>query len=104
VVDLKVREAGFLGVAEVLGRLDLAGAKIVEYPATLEVRLFGWSKMKILRTIAGHLRLLSRLLVIRIARRKGPSPNAPLASQLLAESTLKTGYQPTSVGTQKYRT
>ena len=74
VVDLKVREGGFLGVAEVLGRLDLAGAKIVEYPATLEVRLFGWSKMKILGTIAGHLRLLSRLLVMRIAHRGGASP------------------------------
>jgi hypothetical protein len=104
VVDLKVREAGFLGVAEVLGRLDLAGAKIVEYPATLEVRLFGWSKMKILRTIAGHLRLLSRLLVIRMVNRKGTSPAVPMTGQLLAETTLKTGYQPTSVGTQKYRT
>lgn len=104
VVDLKVREGGFLGVAEVLGRLDLGGAKIVEYPATLEVRLFGWSKMKILGTIAGHLRLLSRLLVMRVFHRGSGSPQGPVGRKLLAETSIKTGYQSTSVGTQKIRT
>ena len=103
VVDLKVKEGGFLGVTEVLGRLDLGGAKIVEYPATLEVRLFGWSKMKILGTIAGHLRLLSRLLVMRIAHRGGSIPRGPVGGKLL-EASLETGYPPGSVGTQKYRT
>jgi glycosyltransferase involved in cell wall biosynthesis len=104
VVDLKVREGGFLGVAEVLGRLDLSGAKIVEYPATLEVRLFGWSKMKILRTIAGHLRLLSRLLLMRITHRNDAPPNDPIGRKILGEGALKSGYQPTSAGTTKYRT
>ena len=61
VVDLDLRENGFLGVAEMLGKLDLRGGKIVEYPATLEVRLFGFSKMKTARTIFGHLQLLSHL-------------------------------------------
>jgi polysaccharide deacetylase family protein (PEP-CTERM system associated) len=103
VVDLEVREGGFLGVAEVLGRLDLAGAKIVEYPATLEVRLFGWSKMKILGTIAGHLVLLSRLLVMRIANRGGSKPRESIGRPLLAEASIKAGYQPTSAGTRKYR-
>jgi polysaccharide deacetylase family protein (PEP-CTERM system associated) len=63
--DLRLREPGFLGVAEMLGRLDLRGARIVEHPATLEVRLFGQSKMKVARTVLGHLRLLSRLFVMR---------------------------------------
>ena len=67
VADLNVKENGFLGVAEILGRLDLRGAKIVEHPAMLEVRLFGWSKMKVARTILGHLKLLSRLLAMRIS-------------------------------------
>ena len=66
VVDLRLREAGFLGVAEILGRLDLRGERIVEYPATLEVRLFGQSKMKVLKTIVGHLQLLTRLLALRV--------------------------------------
>jgi hypothetical protein len=65
VADLPLKEGGFLGVAELLGRLDLKGSTIREYPATLEVRLLGSSKMKILRTILGHLKLLSRLAYLR---------------------------------------
>ncbi|MDT4966995.1 MAG: hypothetical protein QOJ64_1732 [Acidobacteriota bacterium] len=65
-VDLRLRETGFLGVAETLGRLDLGGAVIAEYPTTLEVRLFGRSKMKVIRTIGGHLRLLARLTALRL--------------------------------------
>jgi polysaccharide deacetylase family protein (PEP-CTERM system associated) len=61
VVNLPIEEKSFLGVAEMLGRLDLSGGKIVEYPAVLEVRLFGFSKMKTARTIFGHLKLLSKL-------------------------------------------
>ena len=104
VVDLKVKEGGFLGVAEVLGRLDLSGANIVEYPATLEVRLFGWSKMKILGTIVGHMRLLSRLLAMRLMHRGGASPPGPVGRKLLSETSLKAGYQPSHAGTHKYRT
>jgi len=66
VVDLDLREKGFLGVAEMLGKLDLRGGKIVEYPAVLEVRLFGFSKMKTARTIFGHLKLLSHLSKERV--------------------------------------
>jgi len=64
-VDLPVEEKGFLGVAEMLGRLDLKGGKIIEYPAVLEVRLFGFSKMKTARTVLGHLKLLSKLAKMR---------------------------------------
>ena len=60
-INLNVEEKGFLGVAEMLGRLDLGGGKIIEYPSVLEVRLFGFSKMKTARTIFGHLKLLSKL-------------------------------------------
>ena len=66
VVDLPIEEKGFLGVAEMLGRLDLKGGKIIEYPAVLEVRLFGFSKMKTARTIFGHLKLLSKLSKLRV--------------------------------------
>jgi len=71
VADLTVREGGFLGVAEMLGTMDLKGARISEYPATLEVRLLGRSKMKVCRTILGHLGLLARLLSIRLFRLQG---------------------------------
>ena len=69
---LRLEERGFLGVAELLGKLSLAGARIVEYPTTLDVRIFGESKMKTCRTIVGHLRLLCRLAAERI-RRCSPS-------------------------------
>jgi hypothetical protein len=44
----------------------LKGGKIIEFPAVLEVRLFGFSKMKTARTIFGHLKLLSRLSKMRL--------------------------------------
>ncbi len=70
-VDLEFQEKGFLGVAEMLGQLDLNGGKIVEHPSVLEVRLFGISKMKTVRTIFGHLKLLSRLSKKRWFRKSG---------------------------------
>ncbi len=66
VVDLELKEKGFLGVAELLGKLNLNGGRIIEYPAILEVRLFGFSKMKTARTIFGHLKLLSDLSKERV--------------------------------------
>jgi len=65
IVKLDVKETGFLGVTELLGKLDLQGSKIVECPTTLEVRLLGESKMKTARTIAGHFYLLGVFLAAR---------------------------------------
>jgi len=65
-VDITVERGGFFGVAEMLGRLDLAGRRIVECPAALEARMLGRSKMKVLRTIAGHLSLLAHLVRLRV--------------------------------------
>ena len=65
VQDLSIREGGFLGVAEMLGVLDLQGKRIVEQPAVLEVRLLGHSKMKLLHTIRGHIHLLCRMAAAR---------------------------------------
>ena len=84
---LRVRLDGgdFLGIAEFLGRLDLAGMVIAEFPTTLEVRLLGRSKMKILRTIGGHLRLLVRLAYLRLSGRGaslGPPPTRDRGSPL----------------------
>jgi hypothetical protein len=67
---VQLDNSGFLGVAEMLGKLDLGGSKIAEYPTTLEVRMIGRSKMKVLRTIAGHLGLLARLAFQRLASRR----------------------------------
>ena len=61
VEPLELDNGGFLGVAETLVRLRLAGGRVVEHPAMLESRLLGVSKMKTLRTIRAHLGLLARL-------------------------------------------
>jgi polysaccharide deacetylase family protein (PEP-CTERM system associated) len=71
VLRVSVERGGFLGIAELLGRVLLAGGRVTEYPATLEVRIFGRSKMKLARTIVGHLGLLARLTALRLAARGG---------------------------------
>jgi polysaccharide deacetylase family protein (PEP-CTERM system associated) len=60
-LDLDLKHGGFLGVAEMLIETKRRGRRVVEVPATLESRLLGESKMKIVRTIGGHLGLLRRL-------------------------------------------
>ena len=65
-LQVGVRNTDFLGIAELLGRLDLAGGTIVEFPATLQVRMLGRSKMRVLETILGHLGLLVRLTAVRM--------------------------------------
>jgi glycosyltransferase involved in cell wall biosynthesis len=65
VVDLELRHGGFQGVAELLVLLALRGGTIVEQPAVLSVRRHGKSKMRLLRTIFGHLGLLIRTCRLR---------------------------------------
>ena len=58
---IEIKEDHFLGIAELTCRLIQRGSKIVEFPATLSVRIFGISKMKTMKTIFGHLGLLWRM-------------------------------------------
>ena len=62
---LTIRHENYLGIAEILARLDQKGARIVESPATLEARILGHSKMKIVKTSIGHIGLLGELLLAR---------------------------------------
>lgn len=61
ILDLPLTEDGFLGTAELAAQLVLRERVITEHPATLEVRLFGQSKMQTVRAILSHLRLLTRI-------------------------------------------
>ena len=69
VLELDVLEPGFLGIAEMIGKLDLRGGTVVEYPTTLESRMLGRSKMKTVQTIVGHLGLMGRLAWLRLSQR-----------------------------------
>ena len=71
ILDLPLFESGFLGTAELAAQLSLHKRKIVEHPAVLEVRLFGASKMKTVRTIFSHLRLLGRVACTRFGLNSG---------------------------------
>jgi len=66
VLKLSLHSNGFLGVAELIGVMDLQGSVIVECPAVLRARSQGRSKMKIVPILAGHLYLLCRLLTVRV--------------------------------------
>jgi glycosyltransferase involved in cell wall biosynthesis len=70
-IDLDLAHTGFLGVAEMLIETKRRGRRVIEVPATLESRLLGESKMKIVRTIGGHLGLLRRLA---LSRSRTPPP------------------------------
>ena len=66
VAGINLTHGRFLGIAELLGRVDLTGGTIVEYPTTLEVRVLGRSKMKTVRTVVGHLGLMAKLARARL--------------------------------------
>lgn len=65
VEDIVLRDDRFVGITELLSRIDAGGGRIVECPAIMEVRLLGTSKMKTLKTIQGHLGHLWRLIIDR---------------------------------------
>jgi dolichol-phosphate mannosyltransferase len=68
VAPLELRDEGFTGVAEILALVDQRGGRIVEVPAILDVRKYGESKMKVFRTVRGHVRLLARLWALKLTR------------------------------------
>lgn len=70
---LDVRRDDFTGVTEMLARLDLGGATIVEHPVSLDPRVFGRSRLAIVRGVLGHLGLLAELTWLRTRRRAAPA-------------------------------
>ncbi|MCA8964769.1 MAG: glycosyltransferase family 2 protein [Planctomycetes bacterium] len=66
VVDLPLVHERFLGTAELLVRVLRRGGCVVEHPCVLATRRFGQSKLKIGRTILGHVRLLWQVLTRQI--------------------------------------
>jgi glycosyltransferase involved in cell wall biosynthesis len=81
IVNLELKQNGFLGIAELIGKLDLQGSRIVECPAKLRGRVSGVSKMKTTRVVTGHLYLLGQLLVHRGRRRFFRTADLPTTSE-----------------------
>lgn len=61
VIDLEPINAGYVGVAELMWRLDRQGSKIAECPAILRSRVAGQSKMRVFRATMRHLSLVSKI-------------------------------------------
>jgi polysaccharide deacetylase family protein (PEP-CTERM system associated) len=74
VLGLDLRDPGYLGIVELVGKLDLAGRTVVEYPTRLEARLLGRSKMKIGRNVVRHLGQLARFAALRLFHRTPLTP------------------------------
>jgi hypothetical protein len=69
VLAVTTRRAGFVGVTEMLARLEASGSTIVEHPVTLEARIFGRPKLQLARSLVGHAGLLMELAWRRV---RGP--------------------------------
>lgn len=76
VVSLPLNDTGFVGITEMLWRLDQSGCRVVEAPATLTRRRFGVSKMNVLRSSLAHLRLMSTIVKYNLTGNKRPHANA----------------------------
>ncbi|MDJ0975566.1 MAG: glycosyltransferase family 2 protein [Planctomycetota bacterium] len=67
---LRFQSDGFPAAAEMLGRLLLAGARVVEVPSALSARTEGQSKMRVVRATLGHVGNLWRLFWARLFGRR----------------------------------
>jgi len=63
--DMRLSNYGFCGVTEILVRLDMSGAKFVEFPAVLGTREFGESKINTVRTIFDHLIMVGKVILAK---------------------------------------
>jgi len=62
VAHIDLKHGDYIGIVELLARVDMQGGKIIEFPTTLQSRLLGHSKMKVLKTIGGHIKFLLEII------------------------------------------
>ncbi len=90
VLSVPMAYGDYRGIAEWLIRIDLAGGRIVEYPTVLHARVLGTSKMKVVRSILGHLQLMLNMLRLRFGARdrlaRASSVDAPASQWPAADS------------------
>jgi dolichol-phosphate mannosyltransferase len=93
--QISVENQGFVGIPELLWKVELAGGRIVECPATLTVRTAGQSKMRIARVTLAHLKLLSRIAWQRLfGKANATSSDAPRFSSLSSSATSDVAESP----------
>ena len=65
VAHIDLQHHDYIGIVELLAKVDMSGGTIVEFPTTLYSRLLGYSKMKVLKTIAGHVKFLLEIISMK---------------------------------------
>lgn len=65
VLEIKLQEEGFVGIAEMLWQTVRLGGRIEEVPVRLTGRRVGYSKMRTLPVILAHLKLMARIVTDR---------------------------------------
>lgn len=70
VQDIELQCPGFVGVAELLWKVEANGHRIKEVPAILTARTVGASKLSVFKATLGHLALMNRMLVARLRNRR----------------------------------
>lgn len=72
ILNLRYKYGDFRGILELIAMADIAGLTIVEHPTTLQCRIYGHSKMKIFKTILGHLKVICEVRDHNRKRSIGP--------------------------------
>jgi dolichol-phosphate mannosyltransferase len=75
---ITISQPGFLGLVETLVEAILSGYKVVEYPTQLSSRVYGQSKLRVVRVIWSHLKYISKLIV---RRSRGQTKNRSTGSK-----------------------
>lgn len=78
---------GFVSAAEILLAAGRQGYRVTEVPMVLRARSIGRSKMKVLRTIVSHLRMLNAF----VAGKSGPPSRKPPQSEQQLSQAKQTG-------------
>lgn len=63
VKDIKIETDRFISTSEILMKAILKGYKVKEFPDILEARKAGASKLKVIKTIFGHLSFILKLII-----------------------------------------
>lgn len=69
-LDIDLKDGGFVGVAEMLWQVRRSGGMIAEVPARLTTRRIGVSKMKTIPVIIAHVKLMLRIASDRLFRHR----------------------------------
>ncbi|MBF2066458.1 MAG: glycosyltransferase [Calothrix sp. C42_A2020_038] len=64
--EIPITYPGFLGLVEIIAEAMLCGYKVVELPTELSNRVYGRSKLRVVKVILSHLKYIQKLSIRRL--------------------------------------